>query len=79
MTVRIELDQAGLIELRKEIGESACAEIGEDIASRCGEGYESIVVSDPLNFVSLAVVRTTTLDAIKDNDENNTLVNELHG
>lgn len=68
----IELNDAGIIELMKEIGSDVCVSLASSAAGRCGEGYESKEVIYPER--NAAIVKATDMMAFRDNLENNTII-----
>lgn len=76
--VRIELNSAGVRELLKSGEmEALLREKAGEIASRCGEGYESDSKQMPTRVIASAY--TGTKEAMQDNLENNTLLRNLGG
>ena len=71
--VKIKLNDAGFIELLKsqEITD-AVKEVAEQVAARAGDGYATDVY--PAETRVIASVYTETKKAMKDNQENNTLL-----
>ena len=68
----IELNDAGIIELLKEIGSDACVSLASSAAGRCGEGYESKKVEYPER--TGGIVKATDMKSFRDNMENNTII-----
>lgn len=75
--VQIILNRAGVGELLHEVGATACAELAQQIAASCGEGYESDVYNAGSRTV--ASVYTATKEAMQDNLENNTILRAAGG
>lgn len=75
--VRIELVDDGVRELLKEIGSTECARIASEAARRLGEGYESKQISYPERVTG--IVKAVTEQAIKQNEENNSLIKAVFG
>ena len=73
--VKIELNSAGVRELLHECGRTVCKEKADSIAARCGAGY----ASDTKNAGTrtIAGVITDSVEAMKDNNNNNTLLKAL--
>ena len=72
---RIELNSEGVQELLKEVGANVCAPKAQEIASACGDGYASDTYDVGGRIV--ASVYTDTIEAIRDNLENNTILRNL--
>lgn len=73
--MRLELNDAGIQELLKEVGTTVCAPMAERIASSCGDGYASDMYDAGSRVV--ASVYTATGEAMRDNLENNTILRNL--
>ena len=68
----IEINDAGIIELLKEIGSDVCVSLASSAAGRCGEGYESKKVEYPER--TGGIVKATDRKSFRDNLENNTII-----
>lgn len=71
------LNRAGVKQLLKsQEMQEVCESYAEEVASKCGDGYEvdTYVGKNRAN----ASVRTVTAEAVRDNFENNTLEKALH-
>lgn len=73
--MRLELNEAGIQELLKEIGTNVCGPMAANIAASCGEGYAADT-HDVGNRV-VASVYTDSAEAAQDNLENNTILRNL--
>lgn len=72
--VKFELNLAGLNELMKSTEMAEVLNTAADqIASKCGEGYE-VERAHPISFVGIASVRAETIKAKIDNREHNTIL-----
>lgn len=76
--VRIELNYAGVGELlhSKEIA-GAVKEVADQVAARAGEGYATDTYQAGTRVI--ASVYTETVEAMKNNLENNTLLKAVSG
>lgn len=75
--VRIELVDDGVRELLKEIGSTECVRIASEAAARLGEGYEAKQVNYPERVTG--IVKAVTKRAMKQNEENNSLIKAVFG
>lgn len=77
--VKFELDLAGLNQLMKS-GEMASVlnDAAERIAAAAGPGYE-VEDAHAISFVGIAAVHAETIEAKRDNSENNTLLKAVGG
>ena len=75
---RFKLNRKGISQILKgEDMQSELGRLGEEVARRCGEGYESdVFVGKTRANVS---IRTKTREAVKDNMNNNTLLKNMKG
>ena len=72
--VRIELNEAAIRQqlLKSSATEQMCKEHAEQIANRCGEGYETETYMEPTRVV--AKVYADSFPARRDNLKNNTIL-----
>lgn len=73
--VRIEINSEGIRELLHVVGETVCGPIAADVAGSLGEGYGSDVYD--AGGRNVASVYISTMEALKDNYENNTLLRAM--
>lgn len=73
--MRIELNDAGIQELLKEVGTNTCGPMADRIAQSCGDGYASDIHDVGSRVV--ASVYTESKEAMQDNLENNTILRNL--
>jgi len=73
--MRIELNDAGIQELLKEVGTNTCGPMAARIAQSCGNGYASDTYDVGSRVV--ASVYTESKEAMQDNLENNTILRNL--
>ncbi len=72
--VRIELNQAAIRQqlLKSPATEAMCKKYAEEIAARCGDGYETKTYKTPTRMA--AKVYADTFQARTDNLKNNTIL-----
>ena len=77
-SIRIQLDSSGIRSFLKsdDVRENLCLPVANRIQGNAGEGY---VVDSGIGFDrAYAVVRTDSLEAMRDNATNHTLLRALH-
>lgn len=77
--IKFKLDLSGLNQLMKS-GEmqTVLNSAANQIAAAAGDGYE-VEAAHPISFVGIAAVHAATIEAKKDNSENNTLLKAAGG
>lgn len=74
--VNFKLNLPGLNQIMKSAEmKSELTRYGQQVASRAGDGYESETVE--ADFVALARISPANYEAVRDNEENNTLLKSL--
>ena len=77
--VKFKLNLAGLNELMKSSEmQSVLNDAANRIAGSAGSGYE-IEAAHPISFVAIAAVHAESMNAKKDNHDNNTLLKAAGG
>lgn len=73
--MRLELNDAGIQDLLKEVGTNTCAPMARRIADSCGDGYSADMYDVGARVV--ASVYTDSKEAMEDNLQNNTILRNL--
>lgn len=77
--VKFKLDLSGLNQLMKSSEMQAVLNsAANQIAAAAGDGYE-VETAHAISFIGIAAVHATTIEAKKDNSENNTLLKAAGG
>lgn len=77
--VKFKLDLGGLNQLMKSSEmQTVLNSAANQIAAAAGDGYE-VETAHSISFIGIAAVHATTIEAKKDNSENNTLLKAAGG